>query len=379
MRHPSVLACFFLIAAGGASGATTAFGPVQSGQTGSGIGWTARSLIVGSAATATASGGGDPQYFPTMPLHSGVARLSASIPGFGTGACSGALLADRLHIVTAAHCVSRGGQAASTATVRFYGGSNPDMLVSTLSGSSATHAVLTASSVFIHPDYTGEVVDQNDIALLRLGSAAPGWITAYDIAFSPALALQGFTVAGYGLRSSGGGSVGADLPAGRLRAGENRFELRMGDPTLGGFFDGRYGSAPVAHSWLADFDSGLAGHDAACRLASLCDPGVGRREVGAAPGDSGGPAFIDNRLAALVSYGLSFGTARGDQDATLNSSFGEFNGYVPLYLHRAFLADVTGIAAFGAVPEPGSWAMLIAGFGAVGVSLRRQRRVAGRA
>lgn len=359
-----VAACLAILAAGAAN-AATGMAQVQSG-----AGWTARSLIVGSTATATASGGGDPQFFPEMPRHSGVARLSATIPGFGSGACSGALLADRLHVVTAAHCVSRGGNNASSATVRFYGGNNPDTLVSSLSGSSATHAVLTASSVFVHPDYTGEVIDQNDIALLRLGVAAPGWITAYDIAFHPALAAQNFEVAGYGLRSSNGGSLGADLSAGRLRTGENRFEFRFGDPLFGGFFNGRFGTADVAHSWLADFDSGLAANDAACLLANICDTGVGSREVATAQGDSGGPAFINNRLAALVSYGLSFGTEFGDSDDTLNSSFGEFNGYVPLYLHRQFLADVTGIG----VPEPASWAMLCLGFGAIGASLRGRRR-----
>ncbi len=363
---PAIAIAILAAAIPGAAAATTM---VQSGVTAAGLSWQARSLIVGISSTDTAANGGNPIYNPVMPRHSGVARLSANVPGFGSGACTGTLLGDRRHIVTAAHCVNRGAGTASSAAARFYGGSDPDTAVSGLTGSSATHAVRTASTIFVHPDYTGQVVDQNDIAILRLNSAAPSWVTTYDIARTADLGLRGFDVAGYGLRSSVGGAVGSNLPAGILRTGDNRFEFRLGDPLLGGLFDSAFGTAPKAHSWLADFDNGMAGNDAACIAAGFCDPGVGAREVAVAPGDSGGPAFINNRLAALVSYGLSFGTAGGDVDGTLNSSFGEFSGYVPLALHRQFITSITGLS----VPEPGSWAMLIAGFGLIGALQRRQR------
>ena len=70
-------------------------------------------------------------------------------------------------------------------------------------------------------------------------------------------------------------------------------------------------------------------------------------------------------MALITSYGLSFGSAFGDVDETLNSTFGEFSGFVPVGIHSAFIA--------GAVPEPGSWALMIAGFGLTGAAMRRQR------
>ena len=59
------------------------------------------------------------------------------------------------------------------------------------------------------------------------------------------------------------------------------------------------------------------------------------------------------------------GTDFGDVDDELNSSFGEFSGYVPIFIHTDFIR--------GAVPEPGTWALMIGGFGLAGASLRRRR------
>ena len=50
---------------------------------------------------------------------------------------------------------------------------------------------------------------------------------------------------------------------------------------------------------------------------------------------------------------------------------GEFNGFVPIYIHQAFIKR-----AFAAgVPESSTWMMMIAGFGFVGASMRRRTRV----
>ena len=96
-----------------------------------------------------------------------------------------------------------------------------------------------------------------------------------------------------------------------------------------------------------------------------CNPYLGDIEVGVAGGDSGGPQFLNGKLASVTSYGLTFGADFGDIDDALNSSFGEFSGYVPIYAHEDWLKSV--------VPEPATWAMMIAGFGLVGTMMRRRR------
>jgi hypothetical protein len=55
-------------------------------------------------------------------------------------------------------------------------------------------------------------------------------------------------------------------------------------------------------------------------------------------------------------------------DNTLDASFGEFDCFIPTFIHADF------IAAAQAVPEPASWALMITGFGLIGAMTRRQRR-----
>ncbi|MGL6043385.1 MAG: PEPxxWA-CTERM sorting domain-containing protein [Sandaracinobacteroides sp.] len=171
------------------------------------------------------------------------------------------------------------------------------------------------------------------------------------------------------------------------------FDYSLGDPLWGGFWDGFFGSADVTDSWLSDFDNAspffdeqgdlVLGADVGCLVGVVltdtlfgCTPYLGDIEVGVAGGDSGGPQFINGRLASVTSYGLSFGREFGDisclpndepppEEFCLNSSFGEFSGYVPVYAHRDWLKSV--------IPEPATWAMMIAGFGLVGGMARRRR------
>ena len=54
---------------------------------------------------------------------------------------------------------------------------------------------------------------------------------------------------------------------------------------------------------LADSDDGTPAHDVFGALFNLPDLGLGINEACSAQGDSGGPAFIDGKIAATVDFG----------------------------------------------------------------------------
>jgi secreted trypsin-like serine protease len=348
-----------------------------------GLQWTASQMLTGTLNTQTGgpiTNGGDPIYWPVYPRDSGVVALIMDTPG-GSFICSGTLLADRQSILTAAHCVSDGFGTANplTTTVHFQpaGGLAAGTRIHTPLGPGVE--TRTVTSYFVNPGYTGQVIDQNDIAVLRLNSAAPAHASAYGIYTGPGLTGMDFTVHGYG--RLGDGTTGANNFTARLRNGDNRYDFRFGDSDFGpGFWDGAFDNpalpaAQIAFSYVSDFDNGLSANDASCLLATQdfslsgpkwCNTGRGNREVGVAGGDSGGPNFIDGLISGVNSYGLTFGAAYGDFGGGLNSGFGEFSGYVPTYIHADFINAAL-------VPEPGTYAMMFAGLAAVGLMVRRRR------
>ena len=311
-----------------------------------GLAWQARSAVVGATSTATLAQGGSPIYVAPMLQYSGTIALVMDYGPEGVFTCSGTLLPDRRSILTAAHCVSDGtGSRPVSTTAWFYGGPNPDTVVP---GNAASTSV-GISDYFVSAGYTGEVIDDHDVAVLRLVTEAPAFASSYDLydgGSDGTLTGEDVNLAGYGMRSSIGGALGFDLGAGRLRQGDNHYAFRWGDPDWGGYFLQPSMFGPIAaYSYVVDFDSGTAANDAACKIANVlgqggakyCETGRGATEAAVAPGDSGGPNFVDGRISGVNSYILSFGETSGDVDSSLNGSFGEFSGMVPVYLHAAVI------------------------------------------
>lgn len=349
-----------------------------SGQYGD-LSWSASSNIVGVNSTATAAGGGDPRYVAPRSQYGGVATLIMDYGSAGSFICSGTLLGNQKSILTAGHCVSDGTTARPlSTTVHFYTGTDPDNV--TWSQPSFSYQV---TNYAVHQDYTGRVIDQNDIAVLTLDRLVDWSVQSYELFDGDDLGGVEFNVAGYGGRSDVGGDLGDNLGTGRLRQGDNRYDFRLGDDDFGGLWSDVLGepASQIEHSWLSDFDNGLADNDAACIVAvegfgiapsaKYCDTGLGLDEVSIAGGDSGGPGFVGGKVASVNSYGLTFGPFYGDinpsPDGSPNSSFGEFNGFVPVSIHRDFIAA-------NAVPEPGSYALAALALLGVGWQRRKQRK-----
>jgi Trypsin/PEP-CTERM motif len=365
------------------------------GGTKNGLSWQARNTIIGQTPTSdvlppsNTVGGGNPIYKPSA-NKAGVVALIMEYANGDRFICSGSVLADGMSVATAGHCVSSGAGTANPVktTAYFYKG-DPDERTPFQTGG----VEIEVTKYIVNENYTGEVIDQNDIAVLKLKTAAPAFATRYDLFTPDDLTGTNFNVAGYGTRSTTGGDNGNTAPFGArtgfLREGDNIYDYAWGNAALLGFFtdrdangEGFFGFADYEKSYVSDFDrNGFAANSQSyniCRAvggsvagcAPFINNGVGDREVGIAGGDSGGPGFVDGKLASINSYGLTFGTNFGDFGGGLNSGWGEFSGYVPVYLHEDF------INAAIAVPEPSSWAMLIAGFGLTGAVMRRRRNVA---
>ena len=364
-----------------------------------GMSWSAVSRVIGQTATSdvlapsNTIGGGKPIYKPSA-NKSGTVALIMEYSNGDRFICSGSVLADGRSIATAAHCVSDGAGTANPVktTVHFYNG-NPDQRAVD-PGASETRSV---TAYFVHPEYSGQVIDQNDIAILRINKEAPTSAQRYDLFTNGDLAGMEFNVAGYGTRSTTGGNNGNTPPFGArtgfLREGDNIYDYAWGNSLFQNFFTeldangenfffnpGVNGNvADYEFSFISDFDNGTLAQDQSRRIANALglgplgntffnNQGLGAREVGIAGGDSGGPGFVDGKLATINSYGLTFGPNFGDFGGGLNAGWGEFSGYVPVYIHTDFIATT-------AVPEPASWALLIMGFGLTGAAARHRRSV----
>ncbi len=372
----------------------SAIQPVKmAGGSKNGMSWSAVSRVIGQTATSdvlapsNTIGGGNPIYKPSA-NKSGTVALIMEYSNGSAFICSGSVMADGRSIATAAHCVSDGAGTANPVktTVHFFNG-NPDQRAVGVGNTSETR---TVTAYFVHPEYTGEVIDQNDIAILRINKEAPASAQRYDLFTTNDLTGTQFNVAGYGTRSTTGGNNGNTPPFGArtgfLREGDNIYDYAWGDSRFQGFFtdviagENFFGTADIEFSFISDFDNGTQAQDQSRRIANALglgpigntlfpiNFGVGAREVGIAGGVSGGPGFVDGKLATINSYGLTFGTNFGDFGSGLNSGWGEFSGYVPVYIHTDFIATT-------AVPEPASWALLIMGFGLTGATMRRRRGV----
>lgn len=235
--------------------------------------------------------------------YGGVVRVSA-----GGNYGSGALLYDGRAILTAAHLFH--SAATESATIHF----------ETASG----NQTLTSSRITVLSSYDASN-SNNDLALVWLSSAAPTSANRYTPYRGSDEIGQTLTMAGYGSVGSGNSGTLSSYTGSPLRLkADNQFDADAVTlkNTLGA---GMAWSPATGTQLIADFDDGTLAHDALGQLMNLSGRGLGQDEGLTAPGDSGGPAFINGQLAGVASYiaQLSRNSDHPDIDDVSNSSFGE--------------------------------------------------------
>jgi len=209
--------------------------------------------------------------------HTGVVELILTLTSGGAIRCSGSLLPGGTHILTAAHCVTD-----NSGVIDVNGGSANF----NLAGGSSSVGI---STVTAHPDWNGSLLGGNDIAIIALNGAAPVSAPVYDIyrGFNEVSTGSPTIKVGYG--RSGFGDTGDTLASGTKRGGLNSYDLYS-----------NFGANPTNSILMYDFDNGQSANDAIDWFGGPAHLGFGDDEVMAAPGDSGGPSFIEANDSQLT-------------------------------------------------------------------------------
>jgi hypothetical protein len=275
---------------------------------------------------------------PSGDPHDGVAKLILTRSD-GTFGCSGTLAQDNIHVFTAAHCVAddNGIYILQSGSATFEGNNQ------------SIPIAIDASNSVSHPDYDGDYIKGNDIAILKLVSS-PSGVPGIPHATTGNEVGSLVEKSGYGI--SGYFSSGTDsstYPFGTQRAGQNLYDdvadtmyVELGLTSGVDFIPGAI--------YQFDSDDGTSGHDAFGFFFGNSDTGLGNDEVMSASGDSGGPTFEGGELVGITSYGITLQYLnKATSDCTkergsvsLDSSCGEFAGDTRVSVYSDWIATIIG-------------------------------------
>lgn len=253
----------------------------------------------------------------------------------GQQAGSGSLLTGGRAVLTAAH-VLEGSSGAVSVSFDTAGG----------------RVRLPVERYWIHADYDSGTTG-NDLALLWLEAAAPLAVPRYDLYRQRDELGRVVDIVGYG--AMGTGETGHTGASGTRTVVANRIEATWAEVNAQAL-GGRGWQPPPGSQLIADFDDGSRARDALGRLVNRRDTGLGDREGMIAPGDSGGPAFVDGRVAGVAGYAASISPGRGeriDLNDRIDSSYGELSAWQRVSFHQAWIDRVLAEAA-GAMAASGA-------------------------
>lgn len=290
-------------------------------------------------------------------VNTGVVQVLNPNGGWG----SGTVLWTGRHILTAAHVVDAlsvdtdGDGTFDTGdklpdigkySIRFKLADGTDRIIDNIPETSVRVVKDTRYSLTASPlpfAWSGNYWAGADIAVIELPELAPVQANRHHLYGLADEVGKTMTISGYG--QTGNGQVGWQGGAGVRRAGQNTFDATSGDI--------------IGH----DLDNGLAANDYYGRVGILSHPGLGQNEAFTQPGDSGGPAFIGNQIAGVVSGG-SWDTvsdltpdvknASGAVTVSNQGSFGEFSTHTRVVLYGGWITQQAGIASTNLVIDMGS-------------------------
>jgi hypothetical protein len=278
---------------------------------------------------------------------SGLANLSG---------CSGVLLADGIHVLTAAHCasstwsVNSAGQTLLTQSIfglSFFTGAYPGGISDAVTG--VQFNPLTSAWFNTDPSYGLTY----DIAILDLATPAPADATRYN------LDLSGYAIdhnspvvmEGWGLGGYPGGEIGGNGvygTSGNRRAGTNTvagIRTTINDPYLPSDPSVTLPDDPIRLLWTTTSDTTTPSDTLGLSNA----------------GDSGGPLLYNGDLIGITSFG----------DVPRSGILPIGQTYEADYVNLANPGNADWLdSVLEGTPEPGTW-MLAAG-GALLVLLRRR-------
>lgn len=271
----------------------------------------------------------------------GVGSFRVSIPGFGNFLGTGVPIS-RTHILTAAHLFDADSDGDSEAA--------PGGVSFSLNYSGNLSSTITASSIAIHPDYTGfnNPVVNDDLAIVTLSSPLPSGVPIYSLLGNPFLNVQEITLVGYG--QSGNGNTGYTVNANRSikRTGKNMAEVYAPDDEGSGsrevFYYDFDGPTP-----LSNIFGGLTlGNDL---------------ETVSGPGDSGGPSFVNSHGANTL-FGINTFSSQVLGGPAVGH-FGSLGGGIVVSAYRNWILGNAPTAVF--VPDStanlGLLALALSGLG----------------
>lgn len=263
--------------------------------------------------------------------YDGVVRITNG-SFYGTGA----LLEDGIHILTAAHVAK--GLAAGSVSVVFE--------------TSVGQQAVSVSRITIYSSYDAANAN-GDLALLTLSSSAPVTADRYAPYRQTDELGQVGVLAGYGAPAMGSTGVLGIFESPTRRVGENRLDATVDQLAAGYSADMAWHPATGAQL-AADFDNGQAANDAFGRLMGKVDTGLGDDEASISPGDSGGPLFVQGKLAGVASYSFRLATSTiiPDIDSTANASFGEFAAWQRVSYYAQWLDQTLRAEQSGAPTKP---------------------------